>query len=330
MEEQLDSPNYFVRILIGMLSLFIAVMVGYRFFATNPRAEISSGIVTLLCMLIVLILAESFDNFSIGKLLSFSREIEKKEKEVEKLEQEKAHLMVQLISIASNQNQNQNQAATNVFTSPAFVSRATEPEIEAKKTDETVSQEIIPKDEECAVPESAVSATPPAPAEVEPPRVRFNWGKAEEIAFTKYFGARALQTLEIIREVKLTERDKAFDPISSLPIVFDAYFRDGTSENFVEFKPARTSLMFRDRLYVMLSKIYHYRLSNNSAAQLDLVIIKMPSESERVGVTERILRDYVPAIASGLLTVHYVELSEEEAESCQEVWNPRRFEEAGG
>lgn len=114
------------------------------------------------------------------------------------------------------------------------------------------------------------------------------------------------------------DKDQAFDPISTTPIIFDAYFKDQSDETFVEFKSMNVSLTYRDRLYVMLSKIHHYRATSRTNAQLDLVIVKIPGEPERFGGFDRILREFAPATASSLLNVHTVELTEEEAATCRE------------
>ena len=70
----------------------------------------------------------------------------------------------------------------------------------------------------------------------------------------------------------------------------------------------------------MLSKVHHYGVTKQTTAQLDLIVVKIPGEAERLGGIERVLRDFLPAISSGLLNVRHVDLSEEEAASCRELW----------
>jgi hypothetical protein len=57
------KPNYFVRILIVILGILIVGMITYNFFLTDPRGEINTGLVTLIAILVVIVLSESFDNF---------------------------------------------------------------------------------------------------------------------------------------------------------------------------------------------------------------------------------------------------------------------------
>jgi hypothetical protein len=282
-------------------------MVGYRFLWISPRGQIDSSLLVLICILVVLVLSEAFDNFSIGTLISISREASKKDKEIDRLKSDNQQILNQLITLSVSQSQAQSN--TNVYGdyNAAAVRRATGDEIEEKEKAE--SGVPIATDKEVNNPERV--------PEVQLPRTRISNAKVEEIAFTKYFGARSLQKLAVTRDVKLTEREQAFDPISTMPVIFDAYFKDLNDEVFVEFKSSNTFAL-RDRLYVMLSKILHYRTTKRISAQLDLVLIRIPGQSERLGGFERMLRDFKPALDSGLLNIHHVELTEEEVEGCRE------------
>jgi hypothetical protein len=268
-------------------------------------------------IVVILTLAESFDSFSLGKLFSMSRKVEEKKKDIAKLEKDKEQLLSQLISLSVSQSQNQTH--TNVYgdyNATATVSKATGQEIAEKKTDELASQPVDPSPE----PEATPIAAPVQEAKVREPRMRLNFSKVEDIAFRKYFGEQRLHTVEVIRDVKLSEKDQTFDPISTSNTVFDAYVADQHGEEFVEFRSVNISPMFRDRLYVMLSKILHYRMVKRIHAQLDLVLIRVPGEPERYGGPMRFLRDFAPAIDSGLLKIREIELSQEEANSCMEPW----------
>lgn len=107
------ESNYFVRTLIVLLCIGIGVLIAYNFFCAEPKGLISPGLITLISFLLVLVLAESFDSFSIGKLISIDKEVKKKEKENTDLERKNSELLNQLISITNTQNQTQNH--TSVF-----------------------------------------------------------------------------------------------------------------------------------------------------------------------------------------------------------------------
>jgi hypothetical protein len=298
MEEQ-QKTNWFVRIMISAFCILLVSMILYRYMAIEPRGDISGGLITLLCLLLVLVLAESFDSFSIGKVISISREVKKKEKEVEKLEKQNSHLLSQLISISNTQSQNQNH--TNVYGdyhAAPTVQKASATDVQEKQASDAAST-----------------------AATEAPRATTNWRKAEEIALAKYLQQRALHPSNAIIEAKLVSQFQGIDPISSMQPVFDAYIKETDHETFVEMRPATfTPMMFRDRLYVMLSKINHYRTAKRVEAHLDLVLMKLPGEEARTPNSfSRLIESFEPAIASGLLKIHEMEFTTEEAASCREA-----------
>jgi hypothetical protein len=113
MDSQDKKTNWFVRILIIILCLCLLVMIYFNFFFVEPKGEINRGLLILLSLMLILALAESFDNFSIGKLVSISRESKKKEKQIQGLEKKNTDLINQIISIQNIQSQTQQH--TNVY-----------------------------------------------------------------------------------------------------------------------------------------------------------------------------------------------------------------------
>ena len=300
MEEVAKKTNWFVRILISAFCLLLVGMVLYRYLCIEPRGDITAGVITLLCLLLVLVLSESFDSFSVGKLISVSREVKKKEKEVEKLEKQNAHLLTQLISISNTQSQTQSH--TNVYGdyhATPTVQKASATDVQEKQSSD------------------AIGAAP----QTESPRATTNWQKAEEIALAKYLQQRSLHPSNAIIEAKLVSQFQGIDPISSMQPVFDAYIKETDHETFVEMRPATfMPLMFRDRLYVMLSKINHYRTAKRVEAHLDLVLMKLPAEKQISSSSfSRLLESFEPAIASGLLKIQEIEFTAEEAASCRDA-----------
>lgn len=138
MEEKPKKTNYFVRILIVIFSLGLAFMVGYNFICVEPVGVVKNGIYILLSMLLILVLAESFDNFSIGKLISIKREVKIKKDENKKLERKNSELISHLISITNNQNQK--QQSTNVF---GDYYTETPTNLQSKETKNSNVQELI-------------------------------------------------------------------------------------------------------------------------------------------------------------------------------------------
>lgn len=107
MSDTTKKTNYFVRTLIVLFCIGLAFMIGYNFFAVEPIGSLKEGIFILLAILLVLVLAESFDNFSVGKLISIQREVDVKKEENKKLEQKNAELISHILTISNTQNQKQ-------------------------------------------------------------------------------------------------------------------------------------------------------------------------------------------------------------------------------
>ncbi|MBI9036386.1 MAG: hypothetical protein JEZ03_18140 [Bacteroidales bacterium] len=290
----------FVRVMISIFCLILAAMVLFNYVWVEPKGELNNGIIILLFLLLILVLAESFDNFSLGKLISVSREAKKKEKEVSTLEKKNSDLLSQLISITSNNSQHQSH--TNVYGdyhAPPTVAKASEEEVEENKSSEQ----------------------PPTNAEASTPvRISYNWREAEKVSLSKYLITKKIHQSNVITEAKLTTQFHGVDPVSNIQPIYDAYYRDGDNEVFVEFRPNRgMPFVFRDRLYVMLSKISHYKVTKNIDAYLELVLMNIPEEDTfRNGGFDRMLEQFAPAIASGLLKVSEIDFNEQELAEIRE------------
>ncbi|MBU4288097.1 MAG: hypothetical protein KKI12_08000 [Proteobacteria bacterium] len=144
METQATKTNWFVRILIIVFCLGLFVMVFYNFLFVDPKGEINSGLLILLSISLILVLAESFDSFSIGKLISISRETKKKEKQIQGLEKKNSELINQIISIQNIQSQTQQH--TNVYgdynigqKSEQVAGQESEPEVDRKAVEKLLA-----------------------------------------------------------------------------------------------------------------------------------------------------------------------------------------------
>lgn len=277
---------------------FLATLVVYRYFYIDPRAEISTGLLILLAFIMVLVLSELFDNFSVGKLVTMSRAMKDKEAQATELKKENSELRSQLISISTTVSQR--QTSTNIFGLPESmvdlltVKKAPAEEIADKKTEEEV----------------------PLQAFVER---QFDRAKAEELAISKFVSNHNLQAFNLILNAKLSIQFSGIDPITDVTPIFDAYINATDSEIFVETRPAHfTTPMFRDRLYVMLTKIHHYKTIKKANVYLALLLVNVPElTTTRAASTyvERLKREFEPAITAGLLRIHITEPTPEELQN---------------
>ena len=302
MENSNARGNWFVRLLIVAFCAFLATLVVYRYFYIDPKAEISAGLLVLLAFILVLVLSELFDNFSVGKLVTMSRAIRDKEAQTTELKKENSELRSQLISISTTVSQR--QTSTNIFGLPESmvdlltVKKAPAEEVESKKIEE----------------ESPSLPQPEAIVERE-----FDRAKSEEWAISKFVLSQNLQAFNLIRDAKLSTQFSGIDPITNVTPIFDAYINTTDSEIFVETRRAQyASLMFRDRLYVMLTKIHHYKTIKKANVYLALLLVDVPELSTNRLVNnyaDRLMREFEPAITSGLLRVHTLAPTPEELQN---------------
>jgi hypothetical protein len=291
------DTNWFVRGGLILLVTLIISMIIYKFFFKEPIADISSGIIVLLAFAIILALSESFDNFSVGKILSLSRQakekdiaIAKKDTEIKQVETEKRELLTQIISLSNNFSQRQSN--TNIYGLPPeamkqfTVQKAEEPEVETLKQTEQEEENKTTTE-----------------------RKSIDSRKVEEIALQYFIRDNAIDVSKMFKEVKL-QAFEGIDPISDTSPIYDGYINDIDKEVFIEIRPTPImGSMFTDRLYMMLSKIHHYRQFKKSNCYLNLVLVEIPeSDRDNSRFLNRILDLYRPALSCGLLKITTVKL----------------------
>ena len=76
-------------------------------------------------------------------------------------------------------------------------------------------------------------------------------------------------------------------------------------------------LIQRERIYMMLSKLNHYKNVKGIKAHLDLVWLNIPEEESRTNSADRFMQDFEPAIASGLLRVSEIDITKDEMDECK-------------
>lgn len=299
MTQEIDNkkPNWFVRILIILLCIFIGGLIYFNFFWTCPPAQISGGLLVLVAFLTVLVLSEAFDNFSISKLISITKTTKEKEIKNQELKKENSELRNQIVNISTSISQKQVNSTfvlTDELSKMIIVKQANEPEKEEKRN------EIEEPTEEKLIKRRVVS-----------------FSKFENIALPKFLQSEGLNQLPLIRDAKLVSQFQQVDPISEYSPIFDGYIKTVDTEIFIEMKSKRMGQMFRERLYIMLSKVNYYRTIKKVNAYLYLVLIVRPDDDEYLNggnssFSDRILEEFEPAITNGLLQVRIVEITQEE------------------
>lgn len=317
----MEKINWFVRGAIILLITLILSMIGYKYFFKEPIADISTGIITLLCLAIILALSEAFDNFSLGKIFSLSRKVQEKEKEIvdkdkkiNKVEEEKRDLINQFFSISNNFSQRQSNANFYGFPLDAvkqFIVKPIEETEEKKLKDREQEQE---QEQEQNQPKS----------ELIDVRKRIDLSKVEDVTLEKYIKQNNVDISKMFKKVKLYAID-GLDPVSNISPIFDAYINDIETEIFIEVKTSPRSILFSpsiDKLYVLLSKIYHYRQFKKNNSYLLYILVDIPNEDRNSSkVLDKIYNYYSAAITNGLLKIVVMKLEGDETEKIY-IENP--------
>ena len=79
-------------------------------------------------------------------------------------------------------------------------------------------------------------------------------------------------------------------------------------------------MMFRDRLYVMLTKIHHYKTIKKANVYLALLLVNLPESTPSRPTNvyiERLQREFEPAITSGLLRIQFIDPTTEELQGLR-------------
>jgi hypothetical protein len=314
-----QKPNYFVRALIIALSITLMGITIASFILAEPKYQISTGLITLVLIVVVLTLSESFNNLSIGKIFSLSRKVETEKEQKAQLTSENKELKSELFKIVSNIQQSQ---VNNTFNAP--------PEAWSKllgvvKADDADDDEENEDDNELVEPKSSQNADHDSSAselERQQRRSKRQLKKvAEELALTKYSESFPISDTRFVRRVEFTNAFHAVDPIMDRRTIFDGYIQSSDTEIFVEVRQKNMlSLMFMDRLYIMLNKVNLYRQAKKVDAKLVLLVTStdFDENEERRDFVQRIYEHFSPAIDSKLLEIKVVEVSEHEVQEAKD------------
>lgn len=314
MTEPSQKPNWFVRVLIIVFSTILVWMVYTSFTKSSSPFSINAGIITLIAIITIVILSESFNNLSIGQLISISRQKEKTEKENEKLAKENSNLnlqIVQMAQIVTNFRQTQVSSNTPINITNLDVAHLLGQKLSVVQVDQA---EKISAEEDVAT-ETTKDASPEEFRRYNSHIRRETYRKLEEISLNKYIEKNNLPVLDFQKDVRFSEAFEKIDPIMDKGIIFDGYLSLTSKEYFFEVRiGSATSQVYWDRLYIMLAKILFYRQAKNIQADLTLINVEIPEEiNERPYYSPgRFFVAFQPAIANNLLKVETVKFSKKE------------------
>lgn len=306
-----DKPNYFVRTLIVLFVLALFSMAFLSFYLAEPRYQITAGIITIIGFVVILVLSESFNNLSLGKILSLSREVQKKENEKEQVKTENKELRQELFKIVSNIQQSQ---VNNTYNAPSDEWLKLLGVVKAQESDKEEEQE------EQKEVQRAMEFMAEREKAREESKARMKLRRnAEFIGMEKYAKNLSIPDSEIIQGAEFSQAFDEIDPIMNRRIVFDGYIKGTSQERFIDVRPkGAISSMYYDRLYVMLNKIYLYRQAKGISAELVLIMLEIEGEeSDRPWSSDRLYDYFQSAISNKLLKIESISISKDEMENYQ-------------
>lgn len=294
-----NKKNWFVRILVILLCCGIGVLIYFSFTKSTQKYVITSGIAVLVAILVVLVLAEIFDSFSVGNLISLNKKYNETKTDLENSKKENESLRNQLNAqfnfLASQKNVNYNILGHG-FEKILGVEKAQEETIKEEKEQEKQRnfQDYV--------------------------KQRQRIKNFENYACGQIINEYKITDSKIYREVQFKEPMLWSDPIMDKNMIIDAYFTSNDCEYFVEFKNT-TSLygFYIYQIYYILSKIHFYQSATKKKAKLLLVFPKYTGDSEKNKTfdsdLQRLKLIFMPAITNELLEIIIMEVNEKTLES---------------
>ena len=291
----MNNKNIFTRILIVILSLFLATLIIISFLLSEQKFVITSGIIICTALLIILVLSEMFDSFSIGNLISLKKKLKETDQDLERSKKENETLRNQLIAqinFITKQSNTQNIILSSDYEKSLGVEKASD--IDEKNKSEQ-------KDED------AIEAERDLSNDLHNRRLFFR--NFEKYAYDKVINELNIDKTKIFKDMQFKEGMIGFDPIMEKNIRFDGYFVQNDCECFLEIKSQFTAYspsIFM--IYYILNKIYFYKKATGKNAKLilivpilehDLVNYRRNPEAD----FETVRQTFMPAINNNLLEI---------------------------
>ncbi|MED2972317.1 hypothetical protein P4361_08735 [Fictibacillus sp. B-59209] len=312
--------NWFVRILLIIFILYLLAIITAGFLMGTPTYSLTPEYITLFILITLLILSESFDNLSMGKYLSLSREITEKKEEIIEAKKENADLRDHIIKMTTliNQNQHQTNNTINGVTPELLQMLGV---IKAEEDKEPESDNGASAVIDTTTPDLSGTITVTEPKKPEFSKRDF-YKFTEKESIDQYLNKHQIPEVNIIREVQFAPAFQGLDPIMERKIIFDAYLKTDIKEFFFEVLLTITPMTL-DRIYVQLSKINYYSKAKHIKAQMILLIPEFPAEYEgRQHIRpERIIEAFQPAISNELLRIEIVKFTLEDIDRWKKELN---------
>lgn len=288
-----------------LLMTFISLLIIINFCLSKLKYELTNEIIICLLLLVILCISDSFDNLSIPKVISLSKNIKDVKKENNDLKEANMKLLEQVVSIKNTNSQ-------NIYLPNSFSTVGSSNINDINKNNERDSApEQIELDNPNVISNKRISALK-----------KQEYRQVLEILLLKKLFKDEITNSNIQYEVKLINNKPIEDKIMKSEVRFDAMKSDGNNKVFYEVKTYPSFMDCSYQLHHMLRIIELYQEANKCTSKLILVLPKMDSDLEKDGydienkkfaiLIERIRDKFKPAIENGLLEVLEVNVSKKE------------------
>ena len=289
---------------IAILMLFIVIVICFNFFSLQ-KYQITSEIIICLLLLVILSLAELFDNLNIPKLLSLSKNIKEVKKENDDLKEANIKLLEQVVSIKSSNSQ-------TIYFPTSFSTIGSSNIDDINKTEENCSSN------EQSETENFDNSSNQRILAAE----RRKYRDILEICLLKKVLNNETNNPNIQYEVKLINNKPIEDNLMKSEIRFDALKSDGESNVFYEVKLSPFWMDYPYQLHYMLRMIELYQEANKCASKLVLILPRLDEDLKKILfnmpdnrftiLKEKIASKFEPAIKNGLLEILQLDITKKE------------------
>lgn len=275
------------------------------FILSENKYIITFEIIICLVLIIMLVLADSFDNLSIPKILSLSKNIKDVKKENNELKEANIKLLEQVVSIKNSNSQ-------NIYLPNSFSTVGSTDINDINKSEEldTINEQREVDNFEDLSNQRILTSE------------RRKYRNVFEIYLLKKALKNDLKSSSIQYEVKLINNKPIEDNIMKNEVRFDAWKFDGKSNIFYEVKMSPFWVDYPYQLHYMLRTVELYQESSNCPSKLVLILPSVDKDLEKILfnrtdnrfslLKEKINDKFAPAIKSGLLEILKVDVSKKE------------------
>ena len=299
--------NIINKILIIILIIFISSLVVFSFLFKEPKYEINYEMVICLTLLVVLVLSELFDNLSIPKVISLSKNVKEIKKENEQIKDTNIRLLEQITNIKNSNNQ-------NIFL-PNSISTVSSDNIEAINNNRNDLEENIIKDNKNELSQDE---------QKEKFRMARKYIQNMEIfLLTKMLKQnRDNNKLNIQFDVRLSYNQITTDNIMKNESRFDALLLKENENIFYEVKTSPLIINYIYQLHYMLRTVELYKDIKGVRSKLVLVLpnydkdlndVLLYFSKDRFKKAEDRIKDlFEPSINKGLLETKIIDVTKKE------------------